>query len=207
MVTWFTTHNAHIRVGITPFRRVDFDIRAEHAAAQSPGRAQSIFQGGTQVQGAAALVYRAAAHGASAAQAPSERIWGSVWNEFSSVRGPLLPGEIFVFSIPVFVEKRRSERGGKRHNILLSFRRDGQAVRPDHRGELRQHNRGRVFIVVDQAVVIWPSVSQRASQVWASFHRKTWPLISRLFLSMPAMAAISSSVSGSATTALSVLRY
>jgi hypothetical protein len=48
--------------------------------------------------------------------------------------------------------------------------------------------------------VISPFMSQRSSQVWPSFHRKTWPLIKRQLRSMAAMARISSSVSGSPTT-------
>ena len=45
-----------------------------------------------------------------------------------------------------------------------------------------------------------PSGSHRSSQDWFAFHRKTCPLIRRLFLSIPAIACISPSVSGSLTT-------
>ena len=46
---------------------------------------------------------------------------------------------------------------------------------------------------------ISPSGSQRSSQVWSGLHRNTWPLTRRLPLSMPAIACISLSVSGSLT--------
>ena len=55
--------------------------------------------------------------------------------------------------------------------------------------------------------VIWPFTSHRPSQVWSSFHKKTWPLIRRLPLSILAISCISSLVKGSATTACKVLRY
>ncbi len=47
-----------------------------------------------------------------------------------------------------------------------------------------------------QGGVISPLGSHRSSQVWPSFHRKTWPLISRQFRSIAAISRISCSVSG-----------
>ena len=45
-----------------------------------------------------------------------------------------------------------------------------------------------------------PSGSQRSCQAWSCFHKKTWPLMRRLFLSVPAMASISSGLRGSDNT-------
>src|ERR1700722_6203659 len=54
--------------------------------------------------------------------------------------------------------------------------------------------------------VISPFRSQRASQVWPSFQRNTWPLIKRQLRSTAAIERISSSVSGSDTTASRLAR-
>src|SRR5579884_1171971 len=48
---------------------------------------------------------------------------------------------------------------------------------------------------------ISPFRSHRSSQLWLSFQRNTCPLIRRQFLSMAAIARISSSVSGAETVA------
>ena len=58
----------------------------------------------------------------------------------------------------------------------------------------------------NQGGVISPFISQRSSHDWPSFHRNTWPLISRQFRSMAPMASISSSVNGSLTTPSRLLR-
>ena len=49
--------------------------------------------------------------------------------------------------------------------------------------------------------VMVPSRSHRSSQRWPAFQRNTWPLISRQSRSMPAIAAMSASSSGSPTAA------
>ena len=49
--------------------------------------------------------------------------------------------------------------------------------------------------------VMVPSRSQRSSQRWPAFQRKTWPLINRQLRSMPAMAAMSASPRGSPAAA------
>ena len=48
---------------------------------------------------------------------------------------------------------------------------------------------------------ILPSMSHRSSQLCPSRQRNTWPLMSRQFRSIPAIAFMSSSVSGSVTAA------
>ncbi len=49
---------------------------------------------------------------------------------------------------------------------------------------------------------IVPSSSQRSSQVWSSFQRKTWPLVNRQFRSTPASSSISAVVRGSVNVAI-----
>src|SRR5664279_1517090 len=54
--------------------------------------------------------------------------------------------------------------------------------------------------------VISPFMSQRSCHDCPSFHRNTWPLISRQLRSMVPMASISSSVNGSLTTPSRLLK-
>ena len=51
---------------------------------------------------------------------------------------------------------------------------------------------------------ITPFTSQRSSQVWSCFHKKTCPLIRRQLRSIPAMAAISSALNGGLDYALQI---
>src|SRR5271165_6757637 len=55
--------------------------------------------------------------------------------------------------------------------------------------------------------VISPVGSQRSSQLWPSFHRNTWPLISRQFRSIAAISRMSCSDSGVSVTALRLAKY
>jgi hypothetical protein len=74
------------------------------------------------------------------------------------------------------------------------------AVAGHRNGHLLQFDRAVAGEVCAFHCLIAPSRSQRSSQVWSCFHKKTCPLMRRQFLSMPAMAAMSASVSGGLTT-------
>src|SRR5215471_9143279 len=92
---------------------------------------------------------------------------------------------------------------------------DTPDIRPANRRRLhaQQHfavaGRGHGnFLQLDGAVagqvrashcLITPSRSQRSSQLCPAFHKNTWPLMRRQFRSTPAMARISSAVSGAPT--------
>ena len=91
--------------------------------------------------------------------------------------------------------------------IIADARADGSNVRRSggsrstHMPEVPMSRVRMERCVMIYAGVISPSISHRSSHVCPSFHKKTCPLIRRQFLSIWAIAAISSSVSGSVTAA------